>query len=913
MVERKDCIPGVAGRTGQTPEQVEKDLIDMQSRADGYESQGESYDEALRRAGADMEAEHAREAAIRRRGLILSSRAISNTLRFVAKTEDEIAELSDKLPKVFGFNIFGRNLPQQSTYLALEADFVGINLPVAKGRRSIGGQKSAVLKRLEGAFQYALENNPGQDLRKLFFSGEAEKDVMRELFELNRKVGGSPGVTKDANALAIAKIIHQTQRYIINRLNLAGAWIDSYSGYITRTTHDPYKIFKAKQEKWANDTIDLIDLKRTFGTIDRAKAKEALYGMWNSFATGNHFDYGATIEEPVFPSLAKKVSASRELHFKNADAWMEYNQKYGGETPTRTIIDMIGSSANRIALMEHSGVRPKEYFDTVIKAAYARLQSQMDGLTQRLLKYESPQAPAMTPEDHAEAAKARAALDLATEKFNYLEKNESYLRNRIMQIDGTSKKPINKMKSNLMANYMAWQRMSKLGHVAEAHLASLPTQSMALRHYGATLGQRLAALGSGFTKGAEGSAKRKTLRALLIGLDYDNKSMLARYDVADAPSGSMAAHENLFFRATGVSALTVNHSDNLEAVTAWLIGQDKGKAYEAMDPKRRRNLRQYGIGKDEWDLFNKAAEWTTVDGETFLSPSAVEALPDEAVQDYLNRQFRPAAQLPGPEEIERTRNSLALNLAMAYQENAEHGIPRPDARTQAVMFQMAPQPGTFMNNALRLLLQFKMWSAAMIQKSWGREIYGTVGDGKMDRIAGLVEMAVGAAVVGTFAEMIKKELTGIDGLKELAEHPVRSVVAGMQRSGMGTILGDFLLGEYDRHGYSALDSLAGPTFGQIDLVMDMIHAEASNPNHPWRQAGADLIKAVKSNMPWMNMWGTQEAMNYLVWYRLQDWLAPGYLQRMEKRMKDQQGQQYWLSPSRVVHNGLLPTLGALGR
>jgi len=34
-------------------------------------------------------------------------------------------------------------------------------------------------------------------------------------------------------------------------------------------------------------------------------------------------------------------------------------------------------------------------------------------------------------------------------------------------------------------------------------------------------------------------------------------------------------------------------------------------------------------------------------------------------------------------------------------------------------------------------------------------------------------------------------------------------------------------------------------------------------------------------------------------YRLQEWLNPGYLERMERTMKDKQGIEFWLRPTQV--------------
>jgi hypothetical protein len=140
----------------------------------------------------------------------------------------------------------------------------------------------------------------------------------------------------------------------------------------------------------------------------------------------------------------------------------------------------------------------------------------------------------------------------------------------------------------------------------------------------------------------------------------------------------------------------------------------------------------------------------------------------------------------------------------------------------------------------------------------------------------------------------------MDGIAHMRDRPVATILSGIQRSGMGTLLGDFLLGQFDRHDFSAVASLAGPTFGQIDTLMDLIHAGGETNRHPWQTRAADTMRLVRNNAPFMNLWMTGLALNYLVWYRLQDWINPGYLSRMEERMKKDQGTQFWLSPQKVA-------------
>jgi len=49
--------------------------------------------------------------------------------------------------------------------------------------------------------------------------------------------------------------------------------------------------------------------------------------------------------------------------------------------------------------------------------------------------------------------------------------------------------------------------------------------------------------------------------------------------------------------------------------------------------------------------------------------------------------------------------------------------------------------------------------------------------------------------------------------------------------------------------------------------------------------------------PYLNMIYVRSLFDYLVTYRLQEWLNPGYLERMERTMKDKQGIEFNFRPT----------------
>jgi hypothetical protein len=899
MASRKDCIGDLVKKTGRSRANVEDLLNDIFERAQDFEHDGLSPDESYAKARDEKLKEIYETAALERRGAILDGRKDIARQRYYAATAKAIALLpvSDRLKA---------KLTTQSARLALEAKLVGVNLPFFKGRNSVDAQYVALRRQWVGGFSRDLEK---AGLLKIFASRAIEDKWTEELFELN-KSGGNVGVTKDAHALAIAKTIQKWQRASMDALNGEGAWVRSYSGYITRSSHDADMIKHVGPEKWVADTLPHLDLRRTFGTDDRQHALDALREMWTPMMQGDHFDYGRPIDEPLYPNLASSSSATRELHFKSGKDWRAYNEQYGVNNATHTVVQALSVGARRTALMKEFGTRPAEAFDKDVALIKASLQQESKALTSRLSALEVLAAkpdlqagPAAKLE--ADMAALRTQIQGSSGKFEDFRSWEQPLRNRFAQIDGSSQRPVNRNLANLASNWMAVQRMSKLGRVALTHFASLPSKALEANYWGIKFSERYASLARGLTQGAEGSAKREALDATLVAFENRLGHMMSTYDVADAPAGLLAKWETTFFKLTGVSSVIDNQRGDAEAMFAAHIGGKRGQDWANIGPKEQRVLQGFGLGAPEWKALH-GVEWSKFGDRTYLTPSDALKLSDDQVRDYLkeSQAGELGRQTPNADDIAKARADLASTLATAYSDRAGFAIPMPSARIRAMMFGKNFEPGTVINTALRLVYQFKLWPADMVVRAWGRELYGRIGDGRYDRVAGLVEAAVGAIVFGVASESVREAIQGKNPIAEMKQSPIGAILKGGQRSGFGSLIGDFLLGEFDRHGFSAVGSLAGPTFSQIDVLMDLLHAGGRTKDGMFsktamRERASDLLRLVRDNTPFMNLWATSLAMNTLVWHRLQEWINPGYLARAERRARDQQGVNYIVSPAKT--------------
>ncbi len=924
---RKDCIDQIAGASGRKREEVNDALDEIFERASGHESDGLDPPSAYERARDEMLENLAERAAIERRARIMDTRKRMALSRYVRSTEQAIAALP-------GGKWMMKKLNLNATAFAIEAKLVGVNIPFFKGRLSVDAQYVALRRLWVGGMAQDLEEG---GLMKVFASRSLEDKWTDELFELNKKGSpawqkavaageagerdaselaqrgqgpGSPGVTKDAQALAIAKTVQKWQRTGMAALNREGAWIRSYSGYITKTSHDPDRIRAAGQEQWIADLLPKLDLGRTFGTRDPQKVRDALAEMWRPMAQGDHFDYGHPVEEPLYPNPAKQASAHRELHFKTGADWRAYNEEYGVHNATHTVVEAMRIAARRTALMRELGTKPREAYDALKEEMKGKLQEETSALSRKLntLGADHEKAAAGSPERAAigaEMEKLRAQIAESAPKLDAFKGWELGLDNRFAQIDGSSMKPTNRTAANVVANIMAVQRVSKLGNIFATHFASLPSKIMEARYWGIPFAQRYASLFHGFTQGAEGSVKREALDAVLVGMENRLGHIMSQYDVADAPAGMLHQAETAFFKLTGVNAVIDNQRGDFEAMAAAHIGGKRDLDWNAIGRKEQRVLQAFGLGEKEWKAL-KGVEWSKLaDGRTYLFAKDAMKLSDDQVRAYLKDARTDYAHAgPSAEDIARGREELATQIAAAYSDRGGYAIPMPSARIRAILFGKDYEPGTAWNMAKKLFFQFKIWPADMITRAWGREMYGTIGDGRMDRMAGLVETAVAAVVFGVAAEGIRDLIKGHDPLAKLREHPFGAIVEGAKRSGMGAIAGDYLLGQFDRHGLSASANILGPVLGQADDLLNLLHAGGETKQglfseHAMRERATTLIRMGKQNTPFMNLWLTHHVTDALIWHRLQEWVNPGYLQRTEQRQRDLQGTRFWLSPAKT--------------
>jgi hypothetical protein len=192
-----------------------------------------------------------------------------------------------------------------------------------------------------------------------------QREVSRALYDLS--LAEPRGVDVSPQAKKIAEIMNDVQGEVLRRLNRSGAFIRERQGYITRQSHDALLMRREGKDAWIADIRQRLDFDAMRVTPERVD--EYLSAAYDNLVSGIRLaDDGSPIEQAFRgPSnLAKRASASRELIFKGADEWFDYNARFGMGSMNEAFFSGLNNSAKTIALMDIFGPNPRAMFDRVM-------------------------------------------------------------------------------------------------------------------------------------------------------------------------------------------------------------------------------------------------------------------------------------------------------------------------------------------------------------------------------------------------------------------------------------------------------------------------------------------------------------------------------------------------------------------
>ena len=669
--------------------------------------------------------------------------------------------------------------------------------------------------------------------------GDFERQVANVLGDLNLKT--PVGVAEaSADAKALGKILFKYQRAALQRENQAGSYIRLKEGRVVRASHDQRRLIKVGPEEWKNYIRGKLDYEKMGIAPERIEG--FLDSAYEAITTGVRKEGERTEISLAFKgpgNIAKKESAAGVFTFKSANDWYDYDQKFGRASLREAFMQDIQSSSRATALMEVLGTNPEAMVERVQK----RLET----------KYRSDPKKLKRIKRETGIVTFKAALAEVTGDVNI-----------------GSHTPL----ARYLHLFRSFQTMAKLGGAWISALSDVAFIASNRIYQGRSL---LDAWGDGFSaifRGMNRGEMRDFADRLGVGIEGQLGDFMSRFNAADDVPGQTAKMMSLFFKLNLLQPWTESNKRGVTLMIANDLGREASKRYDKLPDDLRRILGTYGIDQKGWEAARKGAK-TGPDGRIYLVPGEI---PDLKIRE----------------------NMFALLVS-----EADNSVPSPGARERAII-RRGYRPGTFAGEGIRFLTQFKSFGVTALTKSVGRHMYGYGAKSMREQLQrgvganmGIINSIVGTTVLGYYVMQLKEVAKG----REMRPAtPETFIAAALQGGGLG-IYGDFLFGEANRYGGGTLETIAGPGIGTASEVIDLLQRTRGIIAGGDEDVGGDVIRLLKGNTPFANLFYTQQAMNYLVWYQLQETVNPGYLRRMERRIERENNQTYWLPPTSIIQTG----------
>ncbi len=301
----------------------------------------------------------------------------------------------------------------------------------------------------------------------------------------------------------------------------------------------------------------------------------------------------------------------------------------------------------------------------------------------------------------------------------------------------------------------------------------------------------------------------------------------------------------------------------------------------------RDRMKAAGVTEKDWQIW-QAAKPEQIRGRDLLTTSSI-----RDVEGFTDAEVN---------------HATAAMLGFIDNE-AKTAVLAPDVVTRAAITQGA-KAGTFGGELGRMVMLFKSFPLAMALRNIERLKSIPTAQGK---IAYSMALLTSLTLFGALSIELKDLVAG--------KNPRDATTgkfwgaAAAQGGGLG-IFGDMLytgLGGNSRAGTPNWTSLGGPV---LSTAADLGNVTLGNIGQALQgkdtKAAAEMIRFVRSNLPFLNLWYTKVMIDHMGLNDLQENASPGYIARQRAAARRDWGTTYWWEPGETQPSSLPQVAAALG-
>lgn len=658
-------------------------------------------------------------------------------------------------------------------------------------------------------------------------------DIVRELFGTD---------TGNLSAKEMADAWRQTGEFLRGRFNAAGGHIGKLEGWGLPQHHDSVSVGAVRPEDWIDEVMPMLDRTRMIDDdtglpFSDEKLRLVLRDVYETIASD-----GWSQRKPGGPrgrSLGNRRAEHRFLHFKDADAWLAYNERFGGSDAYSAMMSHVDGMSRDIAMMEILGPNPT-----------ATVQWMKDVV--------------------AKEANVSGSL-----------KDRLGLRSGELQIDavfgeltGQNNRAGDRRLALFGSTIRNWQSATKLGSATLASFSDAGTQALTRAFNGLPAASTLIDYAK-LLNPLSAEDRDFARRAGIIGDEYAGRigqggrmnmdeSFGGRLS-GDAGFGTAALERSAevsrrladgVMKVSGLNAWTVAGREAMGMEFMNAIASFAGRDFDKLDAPFARFLQRYGIDRDGWDRIRATPkrDWK---GAQWIMPDDIA---DKALRDRLFEGIL-------------TETDFAVPTGGLRQRALVNAIPR----------------GTVLGEIIRTGFQFKMFPLTVMSMHGQRMMAQSALHYKATYAAAFLGATT---LTGAMAYQMAELSKGRDP-RPMTDREFwwRAMLKG---GGLG-IYGDALENARSEYGQDIGDITKGPAWSTGQNIADLIIGKGGSDTDGDGDVGIferkhDIGRFLQRETPGGSIWYIRAAYENLLIDTVSDWQDPEGLadkhRAMERKAED---------------------------
>lgn len=683
---------------------------------------------------------------------------------------------------------------------------------------------------------------------------------------LVKEIFGKP--SGDAEIAGLAKSVQDVLEQLRQHYNRYGGDIKKLANYGIPQSHSHYKVISAGEKEWINTTFPMVDRSKyrheNGKLMNDAEVKEVLKAVYNTIASEGHNKASvqahlvqSETDLPVGFNMQNLHQYHREVHFKDADSWVAYQEQFGEVNFHDLLSNHIRRMSTEIGMMQTFGSNPE------------RLVKQLGhDLLNKMMQ---------DPKYVKEHRKIQKQAALINKHYDELAGQALPIDSNLAQVGGMLR---------------SWTIATKMGSAFITAFSDQATMKLASEMHGIAYTKVFGKHIKQFKNKEErdfaisiGLGVREMTNALVRFGDDDLASASTKLASANTKTRKIA---NAVIRASGLNHITasakrafgvslMHHVSNLNSTKHW----------DQLGPKDKKMLEGGGIKQEDWTLLQQIQRTEAPTGEKLVTNKDIFNASDDAILAHYNFDKTGYTAQELADHAFRLKEQLA-NKYMNYIYTETNAAVLEVGARESTFMGLDRERGTVTNELTRFFWQFKQFPLAMIMRQWTR---GMAQGTPQEKFVYFAKLFAYTTVMGALVAQIQNLTQGKDlDDPTTLDFYMKAIVKG----GSASFLADAISATSDPTERSVKDFIIPAAFKDVMSVGTMVSgAGTAYLSERESSYGAEAVNTVKNNIPFQNLWYSRLVFDRLVIAEMQELFDEGYRERKQRRQENNHNTSYW--------------------